>query len=58
MLLLLVWLAQADSGDTSPYVDSDAKAELTYTQKDGCGGNKAFLLLLPISLLLAPLRRS
>lgn len=60
MLLILLQLALADSADTAdtgPYEDNDAKAEAVYTQDDGCGGSKA-LFLLPLAILLGRRFRS
>lgn len=57
MWWLLLRMANADSvdsGDSSPYVDSDAKVEVVYTQKDGdCGGGEAAWLLLPLVGVMA-----
>ena len=62
MFLLLLALARADSaetGDTGPYVDTDAQSTLVYRQEEGgCGGGKSAWLLLPVAgLMLRNLRR-
>jgi hypothetical protein len=70
MILALMLYALAETGgdsgnessppeDTSVFYDSDAAAELVYTQDTGCGGDKALLfigglLLLSQAVLLRP----
>ncbi len=54
ILLLSLFVALAadsadsgDSGDSAPFQDTDATAELTYTQDPGgCGGKSAAVLML------------
>jgi hypothetical protein len=51
LLLQLALADSADTADTGPYEDNDAKAEAVYTQDDGCGVSKA-LFLLPLAVLM------
>ena len=56
--LLMFALAHADSADSAPYEDSDAKVELVYSQKQGgCGGGKSAMVLVTLGLLMGTVPR-